>query len=263
MAELAVFNYSPGCSFLHHLDIRFKLIILAFINFICMNSGFLNLLCLNLMLILLVIHSKLPLLSALKDMKFFLLLLLFVFVSRALSTPGESLLTVGIFSVSKQGILGGLLICWQLAVIVMAGLVFIFTSRMFEIKAGIEWFLKPIPGIPEKRVGIMLSLMIRFLPMILEEAKETSDAQRSRGIENRKNPVARLVLFTVPFTRRVFETADRLAIAMEARCYSEDRTDPEITATRKDWLFFSFSVFFCAAAFNIDTLIYSILPHFS
>jgi energy-coupling factor transporter transmembrane protein EcfT len=36
--------------------------------------------------------------------------------------------------------------------------------------------------------------------------------------------------------RRTFERADKLANAMEARCYTENRTDPELLSRRRDWI---------------------------
>ena len=81
----------------------------------------------------------------------------------------------------------------------------------------------------------MISLLVRFIPMILSQARETADAQRARCIECRKNPVVRLVKLTVALLRRIFEDADRLVVAMEARCYTEDRTGPSFSATRLDW----------------------------
>jgi energy-coupling factor transporter transmembrane protein EcfT len=79
-------------------------------------------------------------------------------------------------------------------------------------------------------------LIMRFIPVILDQAKETADAQRARGVENRKNPVYRLKKLGIPLMRRIFETAEKIAIAMEARCYSENRSDPELSATMRDWL---------------------------
>ena len=81
----------------------------------------------------------------------------------------------------------------------------------------------------------MLSLLVRFVPMILDQARETMDAQRARCIECRKNPVFRLTALAVALLRRIFEDADRLIVAMEARCYNEERTGPAYRATRLDW----------------------------
>jgi len=77
---------------------------------------------------------------------------------------------------------------------------------------------------------------MRFIPVILNQAKETAEAQRARGVENRKNPVYRLTKLGIPLIRRTFENADRLIVAMESRCYSENRTDPELMSTPRDWV---------------------------
>jgi energy-coupling factor transporter transmembrane protein EcfT len=42
----------------------------------------------------------------------------------------------------------------------------------------------------------------------------------------------------MPLMRRTLETADNLAVAMEARCYSEKRTDPELKTEPRDWVSF-------------------------
>jgi energy-coupling factor transporter transmembrane protein EcfT len=121
-------------------------------------------------------------------------------------------------------------------IIVMVGLSFVATTRPSEIKVAVQWSLTPIPFIPAKRVAVMMSLMMRFVPVIFNQAKATLETQRARGVENRKNPVYRLIKFAVPLIRRIFENADKLTDAMEARCYIDRRTDPELASTRKDWL---------------------------
>ena len=113
-------------------------------------------------------------------------------------------------------------------------ILFVTSSKISEINAGLQWVLKPLPFVPEKRVAIMISLMIRFLPLILDQGREISNAQKARGIERVKNPVKRLSLFGIALIRRIFETADRLVLAMEARCFSEDRTDPELHFSKTD-----------------------------
>ena len=82
----------------------------------------------------------------------------------------------------------------------------------------------------------MLGLVVRFLPVILFQAGEIADAQRARGIERRKNPLIRLMRFTIPLFRRVFLSADELTAAMQARCYSEHRTLPDLVFTYWDGL---------------------------
>jgi energy-coupling factor transporter transmembrane protein EcfT len=71
--------------------------------------------------------------------------------------------------------------------------------------------------------------------VILNQARETAEAQRARGVANRKNPAYRLTKLGLPLIRRTFENADRLVTAMESRCYSENRTGPALVSTRRDW----------------------------
>jgi biotin transport system permease protein len=71
----------------------------------------------------------------------------------------------------------------------------------------------------------MVSLFVRFLPLLLEKATEVSDAQKSRCFHLKKNPVKKIKNITVPLITKVFNSADNLAIAMASRCYNENRTE--------------------------------------
>lgn len=240
MAELTAFSFRIGDSLLHRLDVRFKLVFLALISFACLEAYLPGLSILTLTLAAAMIHTRLSFLAVLKEIRYFLILLLFVFTARALSTPGVSVMEVELLgktiTVTSEGLYHGTLICWRLLLTVLLGLLLVTTTRSSEIRAALGWFLAPLPFIPEKRTATMISLTVRFIPLILSQAKETSDAQRARGIENRKNPIYRLTKFAIPLMRRTFENADKLVIAMEARCYTENRTEPELSSGRTDWI---------------------------
>jgi energy-coupling factor transporter transmembrane protein EcfT len=178
----------------------------------------------------------LPLISGVKELRYFFVLLLFVFLARVLSTGGVSLVEVKFISVSKQGLTAGFLVCWRLAFIVLLGFTLISTTRPAEIKAAVQWYLKPVPFIPEKKVAIMMGLILRFVPVIFDQAAETADAQKARCVQNRRNPVYRLIKLGFPLMRRTFERADDLVAAIEARAFTESRTDPELISHRRDWV---------------------------
>jgi biotin transport system permease protein len=245
MAELTSFGFRPGRSVLHRLDVRFKLLLLILISLSTLSVSFLKLGILTLPVVAVLINTRLSLKSSLKELRFFLVLLLMIFFIRTIITPGLPVVDVGIFAITRQGLSSGVLICWRLMLIVILGLLFVCTTKSSEIKTAVEWFLKPFPFVPAKRVATMMSLIMRFVPVILNQAKETADAQRARCVENRKNPVYRLIKLGIPLIRRTFETADQLAVAMEARCYSEHRTSPELSANRMDWIYFLVSLLFC------------------
>jgi len=77
-------------------------------------------------------------------------------------------------------------------------------------------------------------------------------AQRARAVENRKNPIYRLTKFVIPFIRRTFESADRLALAMEARGYTENRTQPQFSIRIRDWIALAGAAGFCCLAFVVE-----------
>lgn len=245
MAELTAFSFQPGTSLLHRLDVRFKLLFLILISLISLGGGFKGLGILSGLVAALTVHCRLPLKSGLKELRLFLILLLLVLGARMLTTPGTALIEIKSIAVTRQGLISGVLICWRLVVIAFLGFLFIFTTRSAGIKAAVQWFLKPVVFIPRKRIAMMMGLIARFIPVILNQARETVEAQRARCIENRKNPFYRLIRLGVPLIRRTFEQADRLIVAMEARCYSENRTDPALSTTPIDWIALIFVSIIC------------------
>ena len=251
MAELTSFSFHPGTSLLHKLDVRFKILFLILISLISLGRGFTGLCILTGLLAALIIHSHIPLKSGFKEFRFFIILLLLILVARMLTTPGTALFEIKSIAITRPGLMSGIRICWRLVVIALLGFLFVFTTRSSEIKAAVEWFLKPFKFIPAKHIATMMGLIVRFIPVILNQAKETAEAQRARCLENRKNPFYRLIRLGVPLIRRTFEQADRLIVAMEARCYSENRTDAILSATRTDWIALLIIFIICGGIMSI------------
>ncbi len=234
MAELTAFGYRSGRSLLHRLDPRTKLISLILISIGSLGAGISGLAILLLLFGAALRTVHLSLSAIIREIRYFLFLLAVVFLTRALSAPGTPVWSVWDVTVTREGIYEGLLVSGRLLVVVLWGLLFVAVTRPSEVRATIIRLLGPVPLIPEKRVATMFSLLVRFIPVIAHQARETGEAQRSRGIEARRNPVFRLTVFAVPLMRRIFQDADELVIAMEARCYSEDRTGPDLSWRRRD-----------------------------
>ena len=236
MAELTSFGFCPGDSLLHHLDARFKLIFIILLSLVCLNLYFVSLGIFTVLLLGCIIMARLPLNSGFKEMRYFFILLLLVFIARVLSTGGTPLINIKFITVSQEGLFAGILVCWRWAFIILLGFTFVATTRPSAIKAAVQWFLKPVPFIPEQKVAVMMGLILRFVPVIFDQAKETLEAQRARCVQNRKNPVYRLIKLGFPLMRRTFERADDLVAAMEARGFTENRTDPELVSNQRDWI---------------------------
>jgi energy-coupling factor transporter transmembrane protein EcfT len=245
MADVTAFSYLTGASALHKMDVRFKLASMILCSLATVKAQFAELFFLTLALGIILLYIRFPLKTLIRELRYFSVLLLFVFIARSLSAPGLPFIKLSFVTVTYEGINDGTLVCWRLLNIVFTGIIFVATTRPSTLKTAVEWWLKPLPFIPEQRVAVMMSLMIRFMPVILEQARETADAQKARGVENRKNPLYRLKKIALPVLIRTFITADELAVAMDARCYTEKRTSMTLTADRNDWLILGGVILFC------------------
>jgi energy-coupling factor transporter transmembrane protein EcfT len=235
MAAVAGVHTRVAASWLHRLDARIKLLLLGAFSVVGLHlSGWV------------LLWLGLPLLAAawmigvlhrhrLNEMKWLGFMLSFIWIARAVSTEGTPLFSIATLSISREGLVDGMQVCLRLILVVLMGALFVATTRPGEVRAGVHWFLKPLPFVPAERIGTMIGLMVRFIPLIFEEAASTMDAQRARAVQNRRNPIYRMTVFGIPLLRRIFETADRLVLAMEARCYSESRTAAELRVGRRDW----------------------------
>ncbi len=245
MAELTIFGYRSGRTLLHQLDVRLKIVFLIFCSLVSIKISLFALSTLSFVLAVAILHCRLALTSIFKEIRYFLVLLGIICLARTLSADDSNGFEFYFLKISLRGFYQGALISWRLLIIVLLGLLFVSTTRSSEIKSAVEWFLHPIPRVPGQKVATMLSLVMRFVPLIFNQARETAEAQKARAIERRKNPIYRLKMLGIPLLRRTFENADNLIVAMEARCYSEKRTTPGRSAGFKDGIvLFLMCIFF-------------------
>lgn len=237
MAELTAFQYHPGASLLHRLDPRFKLGALGTAGLAMFQGGPAILGAASLGCAILASGARIPLANMVRELRHFGWLILFVVLARSFSAEGEPIFRFWGIGPTDEGIRDGLVAGWRLGLAATMGLLLTATTRSWEIRAAVALLLKPFPFVPHQRIAAMMGLLLRFIPRILLAAGETADAQRARCIENRRNPVFRLATFSVPFMRNIFSEANRLATAMDARCYAEDRSTPPLCACWSDWGF--------------------------
>jgi energy-coupling factor transporter transmembrane protein EcfT len=240
MGELTTIGFHPGRSLLHRLDPRTKQALLMGVSVVSVWGQLPFLLIWSITLFAFFRATNLKILQLIREIRYFLFLLVLVFVMRAVSLDDRWMPGISLRAATE-----GLLVCWRLLLVVLLGILLMATTRIAHIRAALVWFMTPIPWVDEKMSATMVGLVVRFLPVILFQASEISDAQRARGIERRKNPFARLMKFSIPLFRRVFLSADELTAAMQARCYNEQRTLPDLNFARHDGLALVTGVLLC------------------
>ena len=181
MAELNVFGYRHGHSLLHRLDVRSKLICLFLLTSSVVAASPAAMGPLTLLAVVLWGGLHLPLRLLGREMRLFLIFLLVVFTVRALVTPGTLLFAWHGLQVSREGLQAGAAVVWRLLVILVLGMVFVTTTRPSHLKAATQWLLRPVPFVSGRKAATMVGLMVRFIPVLHQQVRETQSALAARG----------------------------------------------------------------------------------
>jgi len=245
MAELTSFSYRPGDSFIHKVDTRFKLLFIIIIGLSSLIASLPGILLLYLPAVCGLVIIGISLRQVARDLYIFMFFLIFIFAVRTFSAGGVALINIFGMSLTYDGLIEGSSVCLRIILILLLSLIFTSTTRTADVKSAIDWILKPFPFIPVGRVATMIGLMMRFIPVIMEQARETANTQKARSIENRKNPFYRMVKFSIPLLERTFYKAGRISMAMEARCYSDIRTGQKLSSKINDWISLSVIISLC------------------
>ncbi len=170
----------------------------------------------------LLILSRLPLRQFFRDFRIWAIFLFALFLFQAFFTPGSRLPAFPWLPVSQDGLRLGSLTCWRLGLILSFSILFTAITRPRELQDALIWLLKPIPFLPERRVGLMVSLTLRFFSIILDQAEEVRLAHKARLGNQNKNPFRRAKFLALPLLRHSFSRAEEVTLALAARGYRDD-----------------------------------------
>lgn len=142
-----------------------------------------------------------------------------------------------------DGFLAGLFVAARIALLLFACMLLTFTTSPMALADGLAWLLSPLRRlhVPIDDFVLVVSLALRFVPVVTEEAYAVRKAQLARCADFEAGSLlARAkawVPVLVPLVVRLFRRAEDLARAMEARCYGGGpRTHAVPQAMRaRDW----------------------------
>jgi biotin transport system permease protein len=121
----------------------------------------------------------------------------------------------------------GIVLVLRFVVLVGLATLVTLTTRLSDmvdtIERGLGQWGQPLHwlGVRPTQVSLMVALTIRLIPLMLEQIQEVQDAQRARGCDR---PVITLL---VPILIRIFQLADHLADALDARCYDQEEGEDD------------------------------------
>lgn len=161
-----------------------------------------------------------------------MLLLLLTVMFNLFLTPGTPLISIWKLIITKEGLQLATFMAIRLVMLIIGSSVMTLTTTPNNLTDGMEKLLGPlkIVRVPVHEVAMMMSIALRFIPILLEETDKIMKAQTARGADfesgNLIKKAKALVPLLVPLFISAFRRANDLAMAMEARCYrgGEQRT---------------------------------------
>ena len=140
-------------------------------------------------------------------------------------TPGEVLAHWWIFTITKEGILSAILMGLRLVFLILSASLLTLTTTPNKLTDGLERLMGPLKlfKVPVHEISMMMSIALRFIPILLDETDKIMKAQMARGADFETGglikKVKAMVPLFVPLFVSAFRRANDLALAMEARCY--------------------------------------------
>ena len=202
--DITLGQYYPVDSLLHRMDPRTKLFgTLVFIVSLFLSNSIPAYLAATAFLILAIRLSRVPFKFIVRGLKAVVFLLLISVSFNLFLTPGRVLLQIGFLKITEEGLRMAGFMALRLIYLVVGSSIMTLTTTPNELTDGLEkslGFLNKV-GVPVHEVSMMMSIALRFIPILVEETDKIMKAQMARGadfesgnlIQKAKNMVPLLV----------------------------------------------------------------------
>ena len=258
MRNITIGQYYPADSILHRLDPRVKFLgTLVFIISLFLIKGVAGYVFVTIVLATLVRLSKVPFGMMLKGMKAIIFILIITVFFNMLFTPGEVIFTFWRLTITKEGVFQALRMAVRLSYLIIGSSIMTLTTTPNQLTDAMENLFSPLKVIkvPVHEISMMMSIALRFIPILMEETDKIMKAQIARGADfesgNLIKRVTNMIPLLVPLFVSAFQRANDLAMAMEARCYhgGEGRTQMKpLRYEKRDFVAYILMLTFAAAA---------------
>lgn len=231
--DITLGQYYPARSVLHRLDPRTKFVgTLLFVISLFVYHTFLGYGVATVFLAAMIALSKVPPSFMFRGLKAIFAILLITVAFNLFLTPGSALWQWGFLKITYEGMAQAGKMSIRLVYLVVGSSIMTLTTTPNQLTNALERLLRPLNRIrvPVHEIAMMMSIALRFIPILMEETDKIMKAQIARGADFESGNIFQrarsLVPLLVPLFVSAFRRADDLAMAMEARCYhgGEGRT---------------------------------------
>ena len=226
LRDITLGQYYRTESVLHRLDPRVKLVAtFMFIISLFLVKNFVGYIVAALFLAMGIALSKVPPKFIFRGMKTIFFLLLITMVFNLFLTPGKELVSFWKLTITYEGLKMAVMMGVRLIFLITGSSLMTLTTTPNNLTDGLESLLRPLKlfKVPVHEISMMMSIALRFIPILMEETDKIMKAQMARGADFESgsliNRAKSLVPLLVPLFISAFRRANDLAMAMEARCY--------------------------------------------
>ncbi len=227
LKDITLGQYFPGNSPIHRLDPRTKLIgMIAYIVVVFVISKTPVFILPLLFALVCVFIAKVPLSYVVRSLKPIRFLIIFMFIINLFMVrTGNVILSFWIINITDEAIKQSVYITLRLVLLLAGTSIMTLTTTPIALTDGLELLLAPLSKLhfPAHELAMMMTIALRFIPTLIEEADKITKAQMARGADFESGNVIKraknMVPILVPLFVSAFRRADELAMAMESRCY--------------------------------------------
>ena len=249
MKNITLGQYYAVDSPIHRLDPRIKIVVAILyivIVFLCSNIASMALLLLS--ALALIFMSNIPIKIVLRSVKMIVFIIAFTAIINIFWTTGEGapLLDLGFVQVYTEGVVNALFLIIRIFVLIIGSSILLtYTTTPISLTDGIERLLSPLKkiGLPVHDFAMIMTIALRFIPTLMEEADKIMNAQKARGADFTNGSLIQRAKALIPILIPLFSSSIRhaldLATAMECRCYKggEGRTRMKVLKCRASDIF--------------------------
>lgn len=224
--DITIGQYYRADSPIHRLDPRTKIIgTFAYIISLFLFRQYTGFLAAVLFLGLIIHFSQVPMRFILRGLQPVLFMLLFTAMLNLFWTPGTPLVTLGFLQITAEGIRRTVFLAVRLVLLILGSSMMTLTTTPNQLTDAMENLLAPLRHLhmPVHEVAMMMSIALRFIPILIEETNKIMKAQMARGADFESGNLFRRLKSMIPILVPLFASSIRrandLANAMDARCY--------------------------------------------
>ena len=243
MRDVSFGQYYPSNSFVHKCDPRVKLLcLIAFIVAIFLAKNFYSLGACAAVFLVIALCSGVPFKSLIRSVKGVLFLLLFTAIINLFFYQGDKILLEWRFiRITREALYFTLFLAVRLFLLVLSSSILTLTTTPVSLTDGVESLLAPLKIIrfPVHELALIMSIALRFIPILTDETSRIMNAQKARGADFESGGLIKRVKailpILIPLLISALRRAEELGDAMDARCYAGSKVRTKYKKLTLGW----------------------------